>query len=205
MPRVVDHERRREEIARLVIEEIRSAGLENATMRRIARGGGFTIGVLAHYFRDKDQMVRFAFDWLARQSFAELDTATSSAPEGRRRVRAAIEYMVPEPGAASFIAVWLGLWSAATRNPALSRTHANYYAEWRKRLRQYLQQARRRGEFSAPHSIADATDILVAAVDGLWLGSAFEPERLSRRRRTQLLERLLSLTLGESTHSRPRG
>lgn len=192
MPRIVDHARRREDIARLVVQVIQTEGLEHATMRRIANVGGFTIGVLAHYFKDKDQLIGFAFDWIARQTFAELDAVIAAVPPGLPRVRAALEYMVPQPGAGSFIAVWLGLWSGATRNPALARTHGEYYRQWRRRLRRYLADAERRGHAAPGQPIEETTDLLTAAIDGFWIGGTFEPRRFSRRRRRRLLDRLLA-------------
>jgi AcrR family transcriptional regulator len=192
MPRIVDHVRRREEIARLVVQVIQEEGAEGATMRRISKRGGFTIGVLAHYFKDKDQLLAFAFEWTAQRTFTELEAATAPNPPGLAQLRAALGYMVPAPGTASFIAVWLGLWSGATRNASLARTHEAYYRRWRGYLRGYLRDAVRRGEMAAGRSIRDATDILAAGVDGLWLCSAFESQRFAAGRRRQLLDQLLS-------------
>lgn len=192
MPRIVDHARRREQIARLVIQVIQEEGAEGATMRRISKRGGFTIGVLAHYFKDKDQLIAFAFHWIARRTFAELEAATSSMPPGLAQLRAAMNYMVPAPGADSFVAVWLGLWSRAAHNADLARTHEGYYRRWRAYLRRYLRDAASRGETTARRSIRDATDLLAAGVDGLWLNAAFEPCRFDAGRRRHLLDELLS-------------
>jgi AcrR family transcriptional regulator len=127
VPRIVDHDRRREEIARLAVRVIQRDGAESATVRGIASAGGFSIGVLSHYFRDKDELVGFAFQWLAHQSFADLDAAVASAPPGLARLRTALEFMVPATAAPSFIRVWLSLWGGAMRNPALARVHRAYY------------------------------------------------------------------------------
>jgi hypothetical protein len=80
----------------------------------------------------------------------------------------------------------------ATRNASLARTHEAYYRRWRGYLRGYLRDAVRRGEMAAGRSIRDATDILAAGVDGLWLCSAFESQRFAAGRRRQLLDQLLS-------------
>jgi AcrR family transcriptional regulator len=196
MPRIVDHDRRREEIARLTVRVIQQDGAESATVRRIARVGGFSIGVLTHYFRDKDELVGFAFQWLARQSFADLDAAVAGAPPGLARLRTALEFMVPAAAAPSFIRVWLSLWGGAMHNPALARIHRDYYARWRRYLRRYLAEAVARGETTAPRSLRDATDLLTAAVDGYWIGATFEPRRFPPRRRRALVAQLLATVLG---------
>ncbi len=196
VPRIVDHDRRREEIARLAVRVMQQDGAENATIRGIARAGGFSIGVLSHYFRDKDELVGFAFQWVAHQSFTDLDAAVASTPPGLARLRTALEFMVPASSAPSFIRVWLSLWGGAMRSPALACVHRDYYARWRRYLRRYINEAVRRREITAPRSLRNTTDLLTAAVDGYWIGAAFEPRRFPVRRRRALVARLLVTVLG---------
>jgi len=195
VPRIVDHARRREHIARLAVRVIQQEGAERATVRRIARAGGFSIGVLTHYFSDKDQLIAFAFRWVARQSFRDLDAAVAAAPPGLARLRTTLEFMVPTEATPSFFRVWLSLWGGAMHNPALARVHREYYARWRRHLRAQLEGAVRRGEIAAPRSLRDATDLLAAAIDGFWIGSIFEPRRFPLARRRQLVSQLLAAVL----------
>ena len=88
MPKIVDHDRRREEIAELTVGVIRSEGAGSATIRRIAAEGGFSIGMLGHYFKDKDDLVAFAFGWMAKRTFKDLDTVVADASPGLGRLRA---------------------------------------------------------------------------------------------------------------------
>lgn len=196
MPRIVDHVRRREEIARLAVRVVQREGAEHATVRRIAKVGGFSIGVLAHYFRDKDELIAFAFQWAAREWFAELDGALALAAPGLARLRTALEFMVPTSSAPSFIRLWLSLWGGAVHNPALARVHRGYYARWRRYLRRHLDEAARRGEIAAPRSKRDAIDLLTAGIDGIWIGSTFEPARFPVRHRRRLVTQLLHSILG---------
>jgi AcrR family transcriptional regulator len=196
MPKIVDHAVRREEIARLVIRVIEQEGAEGATVRRIAQAGDFSIGVLTHYFRDKDEMLAFAFQWAATQTFVHLDAAVAASEPGLARLRTALAYMLPDPQTPTFIAVWFSLWDRAIRNPALARVHSQYYERWRRSLRRHLAQAVALGQVAAPDSARDATDLLVAGIDGLWIGASFEPRRFSLRRRRQLVDRLLAAVLG---------
>jgi len=61
MPRLADHDKRREEVAEAVWTIIGRVGVEKATLREIAREANCSTGMLSHYFRDKDELVRFAF------------------------------------------------------------------------------------------------------------------------------------------------
>jgi len=196
MPKIVDHTRRREEIAALTVRVIRTEGSASATIRRIATEGGFSIGVLGHYFKDKDDLVAFAFQWMATQSFKELDVAVAAAAPGLGRLRAAMGFMVPAPGEPSFIAVWVSLWDGALKNPALARVHRAYYARWRRHLRRYVREAVVQGEIAPLESSDNAVDLLSAVIDGLWIGVTFEPGRYPFRRRRELVSRALRDVLG---------
>jgi AcrR family transcriptional regulator len=192
MPKIVDHARRREEIARLTVQVIQNAGIDAATIRSIARRGGFSSGVLTHYFTNKDELIAFAFRWLAERSFADLDRALKAAAPGADRIRAALEFMVPQAGTSTGIAVWVTLWERALRNPRLAREHHAYYRRWRACVRRLVRDLVRRDESLPGLKVADATELLVSAADGLFIAAAFEPQRFSRARRRALLRALVA-------------
>jgi AcrR family transcriptional regulator len=147
--------------------------------------------VLTHYFRDKDELIGSAFEWLARRAFAALDERLDAVPEGLAQLTAALTFMVPLRGEVSYPGVWLALWTAARRNPALAAVHREYYARWRRRLLQALRCAHRRGEVTAPLSLADQLDLLVSGIDGLWLGIVNDPRRYPPARRERLVRALI--------------
>ena len=64
MPKIVDHDQRREFIARVSAEIIAEQGLDQATIREIAQRTGFSKGVIEHYFDDKDHIIDMAIDWI---------------------------------------------------------------------------------------------------------------------------------------------
>jgi len=196
MPKQVDHGRRRSDIAALVVEVIQREGAEGATVRRVSQAGGFSIGVITHYFRDKDELIGSAFDWLAADSFAALHRQLADARPGLARLRAALDFMVPQSGARSFPAVWLSLWSGAMHSASLAQVHRRYYRRWRAILAKSLAEAVRTGEVIAPRNARDAVDLLAAGVDGLWLAVTFEGRRFIGARRKRLVSNLLSAVLG---------
>jgi len=191
MPKIVDHARRREEIARLTVQVIQSGGIDAATIRSIARRGGFSSGVLTHYFTNKDELIAFAFRWLAERSFADLNRLLKAAAPGAERLRAALEFMVPKAGASTGVAVWVTLWERSLRNPRLAREHSAYYRRWRACVRRLVGELVQRGEALPGLKVADATELLVSAADGLFIAAAFEPQRFSHARRRALLRALV--------------
>ncbi len=191
MPKKVDHVRRRDELAALVVRVVESEGAEAATFRRIADVGQFSMGVLTHYFRDKDELIASAFAWLARDSFAALDACLAAAAPGRARLAASLSFMVPARGEVTYPGVWLALWSAARHNPALATVHKAYYARWRRTITANLSVARRQGAVTATASTKDLVDLLVMGIDGLWLGVVLEAPRYTPVRRQRLVTALI--------------
>jgi TetR/AcrR family transcriptional regulator, transcriptional repressor of bet genes len=57
MPKIVDHARRRDEIAHVACQVVAHYGFEQATMARIARAAGYTTGMVAHYYESKQDII----------------------------------------------------------------------------------------------------------------------------------------------------
>ncbi len=57
MPKIVDHAKRREEIAQVACQVVAQYGFEQATVARIARAAGYTTGMVAHYYDSKQDII----------------------------------------------------------------------------------------------------------------------------------------------------
>lgn len=67
MPKIVDHERRRDEIALVACRVVAQYGFEQATVARIARDAGYTTGMIAHYFDTKQDIIIAALRLILRR------------------------------------------------------------------------------------------------------------------------------------------
>lgn len=198
MPKIVDRDQRRKEIAMLTLALMRSEGLENASIRSIARRGGYSMGVLTHYFRTKDELVVFTFRWLAEHTFAQLEGLRVRNPAGLARLEAAMDAHLPQASEPAALALWMSLWGRALRTPAFAREHRNYYRRWRAYIRECLDDAKRARRIPARLDVSEATDLLVAAVDGLWLAMTLEPRRFTRLQRKRLLRQTINAITGRA-------
>lgn len=61
--KIVDHDQRRDEMAEAAARVIAAEGIESLTTRRLAKELGCSLGVLAHYFPNKEEIVLAAFKW----------------------------------------------------------------------------------------------------------------------------------------------
>lgn len=62
MPKQVDHYQRKVEIAKATWKVIVEEGLEKATVRKVAKAAGFSVGSLRHYFPTQSELLRFSME-----------------------------------------------------------------------------------------------------------------------------------------------
>ncbi|MFD4670064.1 TetR/AcrR family transcriptional regulator [Lentzea sp. NPDC058450] len=84
MPKVVDHEERRRELAEAVWRIVRRDGIDHASVRAVAAESGWSSGSLRHYFPTQDALLGFAMELAYRRFVARLEKIDTSA--GNREV-----------------------------------------------------------------------------------------------------------------------
>lgn len=76
--RKVDHESRRVEVAEAAARLIAREGMEGLTTRALARELGCSIGVLSHYFQNKEEIVIAAFSWADQRIEQRMQSALAA-------------------------------------------------------------------------------------------------------------------------------
>lgn len=66
VPRVVDHELRRRQIAATFQRHVAAHGLEATTFARVAAEAGISVGLIQHYFVGRDELLVYVFSDLLR-------------------------------------------------------------------------------------------------------------------------------------------
>ena len=119
MPRQVDHQLRRTEIAYAVWAVIAEEGLDAVSLRRVAAEAGISLGRVQHYFVSKEELLhhscRTVID-IAATSFAE----RTAALDALDTVRALVAQPLPrdEPTRIG-AAVWQAFLTRAASDPGL--------------------------------------------------------------------------------------
>ncbi|WP_017586425.1 TetR/AcrR family transcriptional regulator [Nocardiopsis ganjiahuensis] len=62
MPKIVDHEERRRELAEALWRVIASSGPQAVSIRTVAAEAGLSAGALRHYFQTREELLLFAMD-----------------------------------------------------------------------------------------------------------------------------------------------
>ncbi|MGW2375766.1 TetR/AcrR family transcriptional regulator [Kitasatospora sp. NPDC001683] len=95
MPKQVDHQERRETIARALWRVVEQRGTTHLTLREVAREAGISLGQLQHYFASRAELLGFAMDLAGEQSARRVGRALAGLGE-RPHPRAVLRAMLVE-------------------------------------------------------------------------------------------------------------
>lgn len=187
MPKKVDHTERRILIADALISVAAEQGLEAVSLRHVAAAAGVSSGMVQHYFRTKDEMMRFAMAAVRERSEARINEAIGRLgpePAPRELLRTMIVGILPlDEATRAYGRVGLAFLAYTAVRPAAADP---LHAETR-HLLGYVADLIRAGG-SAPHPEVAAMT-LVAAMEGLGvylLGGHCTPDEALRAIDAQL-------------------
>jgi AcrR family transcriptional regulator len=191
MPKIVDHDARREEIVDAVWRVISRDGIANATTRNIACEARCSNGVLSHYFADKTALLHAALQIGYRRTEQRVNEWLRRG-RGLEALRAVLLLTVPISREALFgNQVELAFLGHAVGNRELARQHQAMYDKFRTIVRRLLVDARRLREIP-PGAVLDAiADALVALIDGLGMEACLFPDAFPARRQRAVIDVVL--------------
>src|SRR6202161_4995046 len=82
MPKILDHSKRRDEIALVACQVVASHGFERTTVARIARAAGYTTGMVAHYYESKQDIILEALRLILKRIEERLTRERESGEAG---------------------------------------------------------------------------------------------------------------------------
>lgn len=161
--------RRMSEAADAARRVIVRKGLEATTLRDISREGGFTTGVLMHYFADKRDVIVGAFaaasdDWL---SYAE--THLAAAGDLTELIAAFIDVAIPDDERREEWRLWAEMWSYAGRDPEFAEEVELTDSAWREMVAYVLRRCREAGVLRPDVEVEIEAKVLTRLIDGLGL------------------------------------
>lgn len=167
MPKNVDHESRRKDFVEAAYKTIIEEGLAKTTIRSVAKRAGYTTGALVHYFKDKDELIRYVLAENGRAVRARMQDARRTA-RGRDALRSVLLEALPvdKIKGASW-RIWLALWYHSEVSVAMRKEERLRYREWIGRITEILNESVELGELRDDLSIPEEARSLVAFVDGL--------------------------------------
>ena len=178
MPKQVDHEARRQQLAEAVCRLAGSQGLEAVSLRHVAAEAGVSMGLVQHYFTTKDQMLLFAFQTMSRrveQRIGEAVTALPQPPTPRSLLRALLVAMLPlDEESRAEAPMWTAFLARAVVTPSLAsplRESGKAVGDF---VDEQIRKAQEAGEAPAGFDSEREAATLLALVDGLMIHSLID-------------------------------
>jgi TetR/AcrR family transcriptional repressor of bet genes len=128
MPKVVDHDQRRDEIAQVACQVVANYGFERATVARIARAAGFTTGMLAHYYESKQEIILAAL----RQMLLRIEQRLTREREGGEAnlLDVLSEALAIDEQRFTECAFWMAFWGQVSADKKLRRLNIWVHREY---------------------------------------------------------------------------
>lgn len=187
MPRAVDVDERRIELAAAAARVIARAGLGGATMREVAAEAGWTTGALTHYFADKRQLLQFTLETSLEGRRAQNAGRRELAPEAA--LRAALVPALPfDEQARLHWIVTVAFCAHAVGDAELAGIQRDAYRTYRDDIAKMVTGAGR-GRGAAAQREAER---LIAIVDGVALQALFDPESWPAARQLAVIDDALA-------------
>jgi len=170
MPKIVDADQRRLELAEAAARVIARSGVDAASMREIATEAGWTTGTLVHYFASKHELLDFTLRASIERRSALRSERCRVSPSDALRATLTSALPTNDDTRVHWV-VTVALAGAAASDGQLAATQREAYREYRSYLIELLLEAH-------ATTLAAATveaERLIGLVDGIALQALFDP------------------------------
>ncbi|WP_040159585.1 TetR/AcrR family transcriptional regulator [Mobilicoccus massiliensis] len=118
MPKIVDHDQRRAELAEAVWRVVLRVGVEGASVRAVAAEAGWSMGALRYYFSTQDGLLEFAIDRMGQRIFDRVRGYYAGVSDGQaegfeRAVRTLCELLPLDEERHGEVLVWMSFMTRA--------------------------------------------------------------------------------------------
>jgi AcrR family transcriptional regulator len=193
MPKKVDHDARREELVLAAWRVIAARGIDEVTIREIARESGYSSGVLAHYFENKDDLLAHALR-LSHTRIQKRYDAEMGAPHPADQLKGILLDNLPLDEQRDLeTRIEMSFWARALRNEALHEIQEQESETLRALLRELIEKAQKDGALGSEHDVEEVLELLGAVIDGVSLHALLYPGRLPAEKQARVMEFALQL------------
>lgn len=192
MPKRVDHDGRRREIADATWRLVAERGLDAVTMREISAALGVANGSLTHYFPSKHAIVEAAFRFVVDAADARIDTRVAGLT-GVAALRAFCHEVLPLDDLRLLEArVVVAFRQRALGDAGLAAVVVEAVRGWRRRIGSFLQEGRRAGEVVSPFPDEVLAEQVLSLISGAQDLAVLTPDATRARLQAQVLEAFLA-------------
>ena len=174
VPKLVDHEMRKLDVAEAAARVVAERGIENATIRAIAERAGLSTGALAHYFDGKDELMVHALRW-ATERMSDRLLERLAGLRTLDELSAAVRAVLPleEQGAVVW-RVQISFWAYGVGRPDLVSLHRREMGGWLARVVEAVGRIQRAGIVRSDLAAEHITAALISMVMGMGVQLLFD-------------------------------
>ena len=169
MPKIVDHDQRRDEIALVACRVVADYGFDQATVVRIAREAGYTTGMVAHYFDTKQDIIIAALRLILRRIDERLTRAAGQATPDLLLLLT--EALPVDEQRYTECAFWIAFWGQVSADKRLKRVNAWVHREYMRLFERCLARAWPEWSRWSPATRDQLLRSIVTFINGLTAGA----------------------------------
>lgn len=188
MPKIVDHDERRERIVEIVAEMLATVGAEKTTIREIARQSGYSRGFIEHYFHNKEELITKTIRWINERSLKRA-AAALNGKTGLSALKTFSELSLPlTPEVRNEWKIRMQFWGMAAVSDEHRREQSKRIHLSEKIIIGYLEQAQENGELEAGIDLLPLAQSMVHRLNGLGCNAILRPTYFTKQRQLQALD-----------------
>ena len=204
MPKIVDHDKRRDDIALVACKVVAEHGFEQATVVRIARETGYTTGMIAHYYDSKQEIILAALRLILRRIEERL------TQKGSAQLLAVLCEALPiDAQRHTECAFWIAFWGQVSTDRRLKRINAWVHREYLRLFERCLATHWIEWADWSEQTREQTLRSVVTFINGLTASAVASPADWPSERQVEQLELQLSLlrrhALGSSAEKQGTG
>lgn len=188
MPRSVDHDERRREIARAGLRLLAKSGPRGLTLRALAEELGGSITMVTHFFPNRRVLLDAIMAHLLEEGATELASVDREHPSPSERLRAFLIWLLPTTDEA------IQLERSRVLMSSESDAHFNvqeFFDNWEKTMRKLI--GRYIAPFVPPAELRFYVDLLRVIENGVVLSSVEHPKYWTPEKQAEFIDGLVPL------------
>lgn len=185
MPKIVDHEERRRQIAEATWRVILKQGMKGATVRNIAEEAGLSLGALRHYFSSHNELLAFAMNLVKDQATMRVNRiAMGDLPPKEKVLQILLELVPLDEVKMAEMEVWFAfVFHTRHREDVFDVQQDGIF----KGISQLIEYLDKHLLLRKDLDKTVETERLYALIDGIALHAMLEPQRVTQERIVRML------------------
>jgi AcrR family transcriptional regulator len=194
VPKIVDHDQRRREVAAAVLPLVDRHGLSAVTLKSVAHEAGWSTGVVNHYFDGKADLIVASVKLRLEDTLIESQRAAAD-PDCRAALAGVLEARLPlDPLRLATTRITIAFLAEAVVDQELATIMTSHQMAWRNFISAIVERGITVGQFSPDLDVDYVTETLAALVYGLGAQAVFES--ISGQAQKALVARWIPDTVG---------